>query len=393
MSRLGRWWWVALPRLAGRFSRGVAFSLADGHYLAAWPRAAVLVPGLGALVGLVLGALSLGYDTMYTESLVILMGAAALGFVSAGAGIAFVAGFAVGDFLIANFGLAPPLMAHGLFSDGLPGHLLYVRVPLLIGYAVLAVLAVALPRLSRTLLADLPKARALGPEVAFAIAVVLTAVIGAVLCTLWTQTAAVLIRPVFTWSGGVPTAEAVAPLQVHGTWVAGTAVVATLVRSILLWLVERDQERRGRVRAVEAALAAEGGPSEPLLERPPVTVRAVAAAAATTLLLSGMLSPWWLAAPVFASLLAAGLVRHQRGGPRLQRWRALVARVPLLARLAIGFVLVQTLGALVERITFDADSFLPVALFVTAAVLVFTALLPGPPQAPRTDVTPQDATT
>lgn len=170
-------------------------------------------------------------------------------------------------------------------------------------------------------------------------------------------------------------------------------MVATLVRSILLWLVERDQERRGRVRAVEAALAAEGGPSEPLLERPPVTVRAVAAAAATTLLLSGMLSPWWLAAPVFASLLAAGLVRHQRGGPRLQRWRALVARVPLLARLAIGFVLVQTLGALVERITFDADSFLPVALFVTAAVLVFTALLPGPPQAPRTDVTPQDATT
>jgi hypothetical protein len=93
-----------------------------------------------------------------------------------------------------------------------------------------------------------------------------------------------------------------------------------------------------------------------------------------------MLSPWWLAAVLFITVLLVRLLRDVHP-PWLERWRATAAQVPALLRLGLGFVVVQGLAAGVERAAFGGDSFAPVALFVAAAVLVFAALLPGPPAA------------
>jgi len=98
----------------------------------------------------------------------------------------------------------------GRGASGPAALLVRVVVPLLISYALLAILAVALPRASRTLVADLSQVERLPAPLAFAVAAVLTAVAAALLVSLWTQTAAVLVRPVFTWTGDEPTVQAVA---------------------------------------------------------------------------------------------------------------------------------------------------------------------------------------
>lgn len=381
----GRLWFVHLPRVAGRFSRNAAFALADGHFLTALHgRAAVWLSPAAALLGVLCGATSLGYETVYTESLAIMVLAAALGFVSAGLGAAFVAGFAVSDFLVAHpvWTAAPP-SPDGPLAEGLAASLLLVRVPLLVTYLLLGILALGLPQVARVLVSDLPGLHRLPSPLAFAVVAVTTAVSGAVLVSLWTQTAAVLVRPVFTWVGDQPTVEAVATLQASGAWVARAAVAAGLGRSALLWWIERSERRSATVRQTEVALGAPHGPARPLAELLPPWLRAVSTAALTTLLLAGMLSPWWLAGIVFPAVLAGRLLRQLRADGWLHRWRVLTARVPTLARLGVGFLIVQTLGAAVERYALDSQTFVPVALFVVAAVLILAALLPGDP-APRT---------
>jgi len=119
------------------------------------------------------------------------------------------------------------------------------------------------------------------------------------------------------------------------------------------------------------------GPSA-VLDRLPSPFRAVGTAAGTTLLLAGMLTPWWLAAVLFVTVLLVRLLRDVHPA-WLERWRATTAQVPALLRLGLGFVVVQGLATGVERAAFGGASFAPVALFVAAAVLVFAALLPGPP--------------
>jgi hypothetical protein len=49
----------------------------------------------------------------------------------------------------------------------------------------------------------------------------------------WAKTVPLLIRPVFVWPGGVPTVEAIAPLQERG-WVLVLILVAVAVGRVFL---------------------------------------------------------------------------------------------------------------------------------------------------------------
>jgi hypothetical protein len=365
-----RRWFVTLPRVAARVSRGLAFSLADGHFLAAVPPvAAWAAPALGVL-GFAGGALTLGYERVFSEALWIVLVAAAAGCLATSLGVAFTAGFAAGDFLVGQRQWSLPLV-----GDLLAG-ILRFRLPMLIGYALLAALAVLLPRLARALIADIPRTERLPKTAAFAILTALNVIILGVAVRLWAESSAVLVRPLFTWQGTTPTAVAVSTLQERSAWVVTAAVVAAIGRSALLWWVYAREERTRAVLEVEQAVA-EGPGRTPLLERFGPALGSIGSAAVTTFVLAGVIERWWTAAVVFAVFLVLRLLRQGVIPPRLEGWKRTAARVPVLLRLALALLVADTLRrAFVDE--FDV-SFTRLALYLAASAVVLYLLLPGEP--------------
>lgn len=373
-----RWWWLDGPRLAVRVSRSLGFSLVDGHFLVAVrPIAAWLPPALG-LVGLLAGSLTLGYERVFSEALWIVLLAVAVGFVGTGPACWFVAGFAVGDFFLGQPDLTYSSFRGGLLDDGVLAGLLRLKVPMLIGYLLLAALVVLLPRLSRALIADIPRAKSLPRAASFAVAAVLNVVIVGIGVRLWAEASAVLVRPLFTWQSRRPTTEAVVTLQERVDVLVGVAVGATLVRYGLLWWQSASPARLAATVAVERDLAAGTG-ERPALERVPLPLRSLAVALTTTLLVAGVLDTWLVGLVVFAVFAAVRLVQDRVIPLPLEGWRRIVGRIPVLIRLAVALLVADTLRrAFVDEF---APTFVPLALFLAVTAVVLAALLPGPPQA------------
>ncbi len=370
-------WQVRLPREAAKVSRGLAFGLADGHFLAAIPPAAAWAPPAAAAVGFAAGALTLGYQRVFTEALWFVLLAAVAGFLATGLGVALMAGFVTGDFFVgqrqwALFGF------DGLFDDGLLAGVLRIRLPMLIGYALLAGLVLYLPQLARLLIVDVPKVKDLPRPAAFGIALALNLLVVAVGTRLWAEASAVLVRPLFTWQGGQPTAAAVGTLQTRASWIVLAAAFATAARVVLLWWIYGDQGRIERVVRVEEAVA-DGPGRTPWLDRAGPVVSSVAAAAFTAFALAGIIESWWVAVVLFAVFLALRLLREGAISPRLEGWRQAMARIPVLIRLAVALLVVDG----VRRGFVDASdpTFNRLALYVAASVIVLYLLLPGAPAA------------
>ncbi len=383
-------WWIRLPRKASRMSRGLAFALADGHFLATYPLLGLLITPASVITGLVCGVNTLGYARSFTESLVVMSLAVSFGFLAGQSGLAFVSGFAVGDFFLGQTKWTFYSLTHnGIFYDGFLAGLLRVRLPMLIAYLLMAALAVGIPVLIRRLLYELPGAHRLPAWLGFGIGGLLNVMLVYVGVTLWAAGAAVMIRPMFTWSANsrvwgvdLPSEQAVPvraiqPLQMDAAVIARIAVIAVLVRLGLLALAWFVHPLASRMRAIEHGLA------EPIAEvdrpgRVHTLVLATLLAGLSTLIFAGMITFWWVAVLFFAEflllrLLVAGLIP-----PRIDWWRTVAAKVPLLVRLAFALVIVRTLSdAFVNP---AAATFTPVALFVAATVAVLYLLIPGSPR-------------
>lgn len=375
------WWQVGLPRAAVRLSRGLGFCLADGHFLAAVPPVARWVPPALFALGVAAGALTLGYERVFTEALWIVLLAAAVGFLATQLGAAFVGGLALGDFVVGQrVWDVSTFRGAGVLDDGLLAGLIRVRVPMLIGYALLAGLAVYLPRLARLLIADVPGVHNLPRPAAFGVALALNGLVIAVATRLWAESTAVLVRPLFTWQDDSPSTPAVATLQARASWLVLVALLATAGRCALLWWVYSDRGRIERVVAVEEAVAPGAGHT-PWLERAGPVPTAVGAAALTTLVLAGVVESLWVAAVLFAVFATLRLLREGLIPPRLDGWRRTAARIPALIRLAVALLVVDT----VRRLFVDANdqTFTPLALSLALSVAVLYLLLPGAPAEPR----------
>jgi hypothetical protein len=366
--------------VAVRVNRGLGFALADGHFLAAAPSVARWAPPALFGVGLAGGALTLGYARVFSEALWIVLVAAAAGFLATQLGAAFVAGFAAGDFLVGQrVWNVSAFFASGPLDDGLLAGLLRVRLPMLIGYALLAALAVYLPRLARLLIADIPRVENLPKPAAFGVALALNGLVVAVAVRLWAESSAVLVRPLFTWQGQRVSTVAVAVLQVRASWVVVVALLATVGRAALLWWVYGERARIERVVAVEEAVA-QGPGHTPWTERAGPVPTALGAAALTTLVLAGVVESIWVAVALFAVFATLRLLREGLIPPRLDGWKRTAARIPILIRLAVALLVVDT----VRRLFVDAgdQTFTPLALSLALSVAVLYLLLPGAPAAP-----------
>ncbi len=387
LGRATRWWWVRLPCAALRLSRALSAAVADGHFLAGYPLLGAVVTPAAAVGGLLFGGLRIGYYRSFSESLALVVTAAVLGHLATQLGTAFVAGFAVGDFFAGQTSWIYRSGAGGPLGHGLLAGLLRIRVPMLIAYLLLASLAVALPALVRGLLAGIPGVSRLPGNLGFGVAMLLNLVLVYLGVQVWAHAAAVLVRPLYTWSvrltifgAPIPPEQIVAPqavrtLQRDGLWIVRAAVIATLARYGLVWLSLRVPALARRVRRVEAELA-EAVPVRPLAERAGALPVAVLTAAASTLVLAGLIQAWWVALLYFTELLLLRALSLGLLPPRVDAWRRLVARIPLALRLAVALLTVRAVAsALVGR----SESFTPMALFVASAVAALYLLMPGQP--------------
>jgi hypothetical protein len=409
IERLAIVLWVRLPRAVIRRFPGAWGIAGDGHTLVAFPPLAVVAPLVVTGAGLLVGAQQLGYEQVYTESVLLLAIAIALGTFSTQLGLLAVTAFAVGELLV---GRHHELRTFGRFiprtpPDGPLETLVRLWLPMVISYLILAVAVVVIPRTGRALLVTVGRWRRIPAAIAWPVASGLFVVVVWIALRTWVAAAPTLIRPRFTWLGGQPTVEAISSLQEQGDELVAAGVLAAIARQVLLgaalwWEPMRDRvrdaeanpvpRRRRRARHTNAPASLADDPSDPASPGGDETValpgtgrRMVSdlmAATLATLVLAGVLERAWLWVVTFSLFLTLRLVRSGVVAPdAVDRWKRLVAKVPAVARLVALWVVARVVTDAMVRGFIGSYTGMAVVVLVGAAVVF--AVFPGTPRHPE----------
>jgi hypothetical protein len=401
IARLSAWIWLTVPRRAAArlpFLRDVA---GDGHFLTVVPVVAVFLPIACLASGFWVGAHHWGYTFAATESVFLLSALVALGAFATQLGLLALVGFALGDFFVrfttwsytvvdlgGPIDLSPGATSDpvrrggGLLDDGVVAGLWRVRIPLLIMYLVLGTGAVLVPRLARGVAGIALRSARVPPNLDWLVASFAYVVTVWLALSGWATSVPLLIRPYFTWkgglAGGLPPAQATVPIQHFRKEIVAAAVIAAIVRQLVVLAIDRNRRAAARVDIV-VSLAQPIRPPRPATRRRAL-LRAVAAALVATLMVSGTLERVWTWALAAAVFLAIALLRSELLPSRmLTAWRRLAERLPLLVRLVVILVAVRVVaGFLAGSVIASYES---LAVFVILGALVSVLLLP-PPELP-----------
>ena len=364
--------WRRVPSAAARVSTLLGAVLGDGAYLRAWPALALLAPPLAAAVGFALGATHPG--EVYSYSIAVMALLAAVGALGAALGFWALVGFAAGDIVLAN---GPAALAQTVAHSPNPGtEISHIYAPLVLSYLVLGVLLVVVPLVAAVL--RLQTVAALELRLRLAAGSGRLAPMGvqgagylahmgvqAVLSFFWAQAASFLIRPMWSFSGGAPPIEAIAPLQTQAWAIVLATMAAVGLRAVLATAVGADDRPL---------------PGVPSRRRWPRWLSIPVQAAVFTVLMLGLLSSVAEAA-VFAILLCGVLCVREVLAPRLGFY-SLVMRVPVLLRLAALLGIAYLLGSLVLQplVERGVDSFRPLLLVLVISMAIGACLLPARPE-------------
>jgi hypothetical protein len=361
------WWWTRLPIFASRVAKLPAAALIDGIYLWAWPSFARWASPAALALGIMIGGIHPGYRWVFTESLPLLLCLVALGVLSGHLGTLFLTGFVVADAcLLHNFLWSPqPVMR----SIGLAG-------ALVIQFALLASVLMLLPIIAKSLLAPFVKsgyAKYLRLPIALVGHVLITA--GLTYC--WVNSVPLLIRPMFTWQGNIPSVAAMSALQKNGGYVVVVAAAASLLRMVLqLWTGFRSH---GNEHIDTIGLKA-GDLSfvRAISERLPVVVRVALSSSGTAFIFGGMYSQWTDAFIIFVLVAILNAIRYQIIPTPLKYWSDTMDRIPLLIRLLAGVGLVYIIGSQVLTIEMrSTNTFRPFIIITGLSFVVFFLLNPS----------------
>jgi hypothetical protein len=386
----GWYWWVTVPRALGRRFVTLSVLAADGHVLVALGPLAGLLPPLALAGGLWAGVAHPGFEVTFTESLALMLTMLAVGTISTHLGVLAVLGFAVGDFFVEHTGWSTrPTFAFDTV-DGVLGHpllanIVVVRVPLLIQYALLFALAVGVPVAARGLAASVAGRLQLPEGVHFVVSTVLVAVTSFVIARFWAAAAPMVIRPVFTWTiddgigqGAMPVG-AIQPIQANADAIARAAVIAVLGRAALTWFLSKA--RPVRIGEVEDAILA---PIDRQRTEPGIVGSIVVAAVVASfavLLLAGMVDDLWAAGVLAAAFFLARLARSGLIPLPTRRWRATVARIPVLFRYGSVLLVMNGVAKAVIASTDNPDDRFQFLVWpVAGAALLMAFLMPEPPR-------------
>jgi hypothetical protein len=398
IARLAAWIWLTVPRRAAArlpFLRDVA---GDGHFLTVVPVVAVFLPVACLAGGFWVGAHHWGYTFAATESVFLLSALVALGAFATQLGLLALIGFALGDFLVrftawsytvvdlggpgdlSPGGTADPISrGSGLLDEGYVAGLWRVRIPLLILYLVLGTGAVLVPRLARGVAGIALRSARVPPNLDWLVASFASVVTVWLALSGWASSVPLLIRPYFTWKGGLvgdlPPAQATVPIQHFRQEIVAAAVIAVILRQLIVLAIGRNHQAAARVDIV-VSLAEPIRPPRPASRRRAL-LQVVAAALLGTLMISGMLEQVWTWALAAAVFLAIAVLRSELLPPRLlAAWRGVAERLPLLVRLLLILVAVRVAAGFLA--TSVIESYESLAVFVILAALGSVLLLPPP---------------
>jgi hypothetical protein len=371
---------VGIPLLARRVSAGLAVSTVDGLHLAVRPIIGVLSVPAALAGGFLVGARHPGFEHVFTESLWLLAGLAFLGAVSGTVGLYFTIGFAAGDLMLGEH----PLWPEFIRDDGID--LVAKYGSWLLSYALMALLAVGVPIAAKSLAAEFSLPARVSRAVRGVLA--LTSVVGitALLVFVWTQSAPLLVRPVFVWADQLPTVPAIFPVQEQSLPVVAAGAAGALIRVvILLALAGRasTSARGGHAPTGARLLALErrfdtAQPVRPLLSRVPLLLRLAGRSLVLTALLSGVLADFTQAAIAFGVLFFAQILMSPLIPIHLGPVSRFLNRIPRLIRLAVALVPAAVFGpAIFDRfLQENTTSFVPFLVITLGTAVLMLLLMP-----------------
>jgi hypothetical protein len=372
---------VGVPLLARRISAGLAVSTVDGLHLAVRPLIGLLSVPAALAGGFVVGARHPGFVDVFTESLWLLVGLAFLGAVSGTIGLYFTLGFAAGDLILGEH----PLWPEFLTADGIEPVAKYGSW--LLSYALMALLVVGVPIAAKSLAGEFSLPVRVGRAARGAVAVVSVVGITTLLVYVWTQSAPLLVRPVFVWADRLPTVPAIAPLQEHTLPIVGAGAAGALLRvAILLALAGRASAsaRGGHAPAGARLLALErrfatAHPVRPLLSRVPLLLRIAGRSLLLTALLSGVLADYSQAAIALGVLFVAQVLMSPLIPINLGPVSRFLNRIPRLIRLAVALVPVALFGTTIfdRFLQQNTTSFVPFLVVTMITAVLMMLLLPS----------------
>ncbi|HTG34538.1 MAG TPA: hypothetical protein VLB76_16580 [Thermoanaerobaculia bacterium] len=361
LDATARLFWRRIPGAAARLSETLRTVLRDGDYLLAWPAAAALAPPLVLLFGLLLGAAHPGL--VFSSSLPVLLLLAAVGGFGSSLGLLAAIGYAFGDLLLhGHEGMG---YAYGVSRFGT---LLRTDLALVNTYVILAGLLVVTPLVATSVRRHTQTLVRSG-SAGFFLGFLAGGLVQALLAYFWAQSAAFMIRPVWSFWSRAPDIGSINPLQHGAPWIALVTLLAVAGRAVL-------------------TLKARQRPAPPndrpyvrfSMRRPwPWQARVVLRSALFTLLLAGLFSSLLEAGALFVLLAGLGVLQY-RVVPAMQPYVAIVNRIPLLIRIAAcgggGFLM----AALVVQpaINRGSASFLPMVVAVIPPLLLAAFVLPKP---------------
>lgn len=375
--------WVGVPLVVRRFSAGLAVAAVDGLHLAVRPLIGLISVPTALAFGVIVGVFHPGFEQVFTEALWLLVLVALVGAISGTLGLYFTVGFAIGDLILGEH----PLWGSTYQTTALD--IVAMHGSWLLSYMVLALLAVGVPIAAKSLASEFSLPQSVVRPVRGLVAVSAVVGVTALLVFVWVQSAPLLVRPIFVWSGQAPTVSAISPLQVHGGLIVAAAAGGAFVRVLVLLILANQAHtamQGGHAPAGARLIALEQRfrttvEVRPLLSRLPLAVRLIGRAFLLTVLLSGLLSAYWQALLTFLVLLVAQVVVSPLMPIGLGVLSRVLARVPRLVRLVVALVPVYLLGTFIfdyflERGT---TSFIPFLVVTMISAVLMTLLSPNPP--------------
>lgn len=365
-ASLIRYWYARLPRKLAPLVPRVARAVGDGAWAVVWVRMAAWAPVLVFILALFVPRTWPGTLDVYTESPFFLAFAATLSILSGTLGVALLAGNGLREALSHD-------VASGLNA------VIHEGGSRLIVWLLLAVLVVVLPQLSHLVTeAGVVRMRFLrNRDLRAIVRSLLLAVIYPCFVMVWCQAMTVLVRPVFTWTGGSPSFGAVREMQIWWAWLVSAAAAAAVLRGVLEGMVAPRIRCAPEVEALRRERSTFSQMPDAARRRAPEALRILLAVIGMTLLLAGTFERGTDALLAAATIGLLAMLNRGLCGWLTGRWATRVRKVPGALRIAtalgFGYVLaVQTL-----ELTWVTDSVQSVMIGTLLTLTLFFLLFPA----------------
>ncbi|HLC49724.1 MAG TPA: hypothetical protein VJI96_05065 [Candidatus Andersenbacteria bacterium] len=374
IERLTDFFWLTLPWRIRRLSSSAVFALVDGAYTMSWPKLAALGSVASVLGGFCVGWLHPGFEIVFSESLILMIIVAVLGTLGAHFGLLFVFGYATGDLLLGG------IDRYSLYGVSSASWVVRIFVPQLIEYTLLAFLMVSIPLLVKYLLVSWPWGARLSRGSMLALAMVGHVLLTVGLVYLWAQVVPVMARPLFTWRGVLPTTDMAIVLQKNVQPLLWAVAIASLVRMVAQSVIATRTSNEARVNSWQKKLLSVLPITSFVQEKLPAWAVSVLKIIGTLFLLSGVFQSWTevVGIGVIIALIYAaqdGLIPVPLG-----KWREIVYKVPLLARLLGGGIVIYVVTSLVLAVQSSPNQgFRPTVISIGVSFLIMYLLSPGVP--------------